>query len=145
MYLCTRTCVSCVCARVRASLPPPRPSGRLIPAGCAVAFDQLVHMPFMYLPIFYSIREFAYGAGMDQSCIKGGLAAWRSNIWEDMTAQWALFVPVQTINFTLVPPHYRNPLLICVGFFWVMGLSFLRGDKEKEASRPKTPTREGGA
>ena len=116
--------------------------GRLIPAGCAVAFDQLVHIPFMYLPIFYSIREFAYGAGMDKSCIEGGLAAWRNNIWEDMTAQWALFVPVQTMNFVLVPPRYRTPLIIGVGFFWVMGLSFFRGDKEKEASNQQTTPRE---
>ena len=46
--------------------------------------------------------------------------------------QWALFVPLQSINFTLVPPHFRNPLLITAGFFWVMGLSFFRGDKERE-------------
>ena len=70
--------------------------GKLLPAGCAVAFDQLVHMPFMYLPFFYSIREFAYGeGGFDQACIEGGLAAWKTNVIEDMAAQWALFVPLQ--------------------------------------------------
>jgi protein Mpv17 len=107
-------------------------AGKFVPAMKGVAFDQLIHMPLMYLPIFYTIREFAFGTdGFNTEHVRGGLEKWQANLFEDTVAQWAIFVPVQCINFTLVPPRFRVPVIITAGFFWVMGLSFFRGDPER--------------
>ena len=47
--------------------------------------------------------------------------------------QWPMFIPVQTFNFLVTPPHLRIPLLTCAGFCYSMGLSYLHGDLEHRA------------
>jgi protein Mpv17 len=111
-------------------------AGKFIPAMKGVAFDQLIHMPLLYLPIFYTIREFAYGTeSFNMNYVEGGLKSWKNNLIEDTVAQWSIFVPLQCFNFTLVPPHFRVPVMISAGFFWVMGLSFFRGNPNKDTKQ----------
>ena len=108
-------------------------AGKFIPAMKSVAFDQMVHMPFFYLPTFYTIRAFAYGDGpISSEHVWQGFTSWHNNLLEDTIAQCSVFVPLQCINFTFIPPHFRVPVVATAGFFWVMGLSFFRGDPEKD-------------
>jgi|EP00945_MAST-04E_sp_MAST-4E-sp1_P005587 hypothetical protein len=94
----------------------------------AVAFDQAIHMPFMYLPSFYLFRECGLGSGTSLSSIgKNAYNEWTNGFGSDMLASMCVFIPVQGLNFFFIPPHFRVPLLTSVGFGWVMGLSYFRG------------------
>ena len=60
------------------------------------------------------------------------LLTWQQNVLQDMQCQVALFVPIQLANFTVVPPHFRVPVVVSGGFFFVMYLSFCRGEGEDD-------------
>ena len=96
----------------------------------AVAFDQLVHMPFFYFPSFYFFREWGCGERSIQNVIRD----WKSSVGPDMLLQASIFVPVQIVNFRYLPLRYRVPWVTTAGFFYVMALSATRGDIEKKIS-----------
>ena len=111
--------------------------GRLAPALRVVAFDQLVHMPFCYLPAFYGIREVGLRGGPPADALARTRAAWRADVWRDTLAQWAMFVPLQTANMTLVPPPFRVPLLTAGGAVYVGILSYFQGRADPAAPRDR--------
>eukprot|EP00617_Octactis_speculum_P020314 CAMPEP_0185744612 /NCGR_PEP_ID=MMETSP1174-20130828/2770_1 /TAXON_ID=35687 /ORGANISM="Dictyocha speculum, Strain CCMP1381" /LENGTH=147 /DNA_ID=CAMNT_0028418115 /DNA_START=94 /DNA_END=534 /DNA_ORIENTATION=- len=74
-------------------------------AKCVFA-DNFVHIPFFYMPIFYFIREFATGEGTVVDCASRSNALWRENVLVDTARQACIFVPVQTWNFAMNPPHW---------------------------------------
>jgi len=119
--------------------------GHVRPAFKAMAFDQALHMPFMYLPVFYCIRELGEASGSLSAAVNKGMEAWRSNVASDTKVQLCLFVPFQLMNFTMVPPHFRVPSLIAFGMIWVGFLSYSRGgyrsvDKIAESARINVST-----
>eukprot|EP01062_Namystynia_karyoxenos_P051665 TRINITY_DN4068_c0_g1_i1.p3 TRINITY_DN4068_c0_g1~~TRINITY_DN4068_c0_g1_i1.p3 ORF type:complete len:223 (+),score=79.23 TRINITY_DN4068_c0_g1_i1:89-670(+) len=91
------------------------------------AFDQLVHMPLIYLPIFHLFLQGANAEGAVPGAELGrrAVAAWREGLGQDMGLQMALFVPTQLYNFSYNPPHLRVPLIAAVGVVWIVGLSLL--------------------
>ena len=40
---------------------------------------------------------------------------------------WALWIPVQSMTFSVIPPHYRVAFVACVSFVWVFVLSTMAG------------------
>jgi hypothetical protein len=94
----------------------------------AVIFDQFVHIPFIYLPIFYAIRDCPLCSGHLDLAVaaQGVFDAWRRDVQVDCLAQWSFFIPLQVINFRYVSPYWRIPVLVCAGFFWVLWLSLRR-------------------
>merc|ERR1719352_943296 len=49
---------------------------------CVMA-DSLVHMPFVYMPLFYIVRESAQDVGNFSESVHKGLENWRGNVVED--------------------------------------------------------------
>ena len=86
-------------------------------------------MPFGYLPVFYAMRELGTTDASFATAISDGVDAYKSGVVDDMLLQYQLFVPTQLLNFTVVPPHLRVPVLTSVGFVWCMALSFRHGNK----------------
>lgn len=107
--------------------------GQLRAAFKGMVFDQAVHMPFMYLPIFYCIRELGESRQSVPSAIEKGMTHWCNNVYSDSTLQLGLFVPFQLFNFTLVPPHFRVPSLVTFGMIWTGILSYRRGKHTDDA------------
>ena len=113
--------------------------GKIKPAAKAVIFDQLIHMPFLYLPVFYFIRELGNFTTTNDShnkhpeeffynqIIQPAYTSWKNGFSSDMLVEMSIFVPVQALNFTIIKPHFRVPFLTCFGFLWVMTLSYRRG------------------
>ncbi len=114
--------------------------GQIRPAAKAVVFDQIFHMPFLYLPVFYIFRE--VGQVSDSMfininrkeefynrIIQPAYASWKNSFSADMLIEMSIFVPVQALNFTIIKPHFRVPFLTCFGFLWVMTLSYRRGSE----------------
>lgn len=94
-------------------------------------FDNFVHIPCLYLPIFYATREIAFSHDIPgPRTVEGALTAYRSNFFDDVFMQAGIFVPAQAFNFAVNPPHLRVPFLVGVGVLWVSLLSYFRGDPE---------------
>ena len=96
-----------------------------------VAFDNFVHYPLIYFPVFYVFKETIQGAGADVSSIaSSGLSKYQTNAVEDNLSMWALWVPGDLIVYA-VPLWMRLPLNHGLSFIWTCYLSFLRGDEIK--------------
>jgi len=127
-------------------------------AGCLdaakmVLFDLTVHLPIMYFPTYYTVKEFVGGHSWNPvDWVKDGLSKYRANMKEDLTAMVQLWGPSDCIQFVL-PLHIRMPFRHFVSFFWTAYVSFTRGaidddDTDKPVATSATqvvqapPTRE---
>jgi len=94
-----------------------------------VAWDQLVVMPTLFLPAYYTLKAFAISSEESMSeRIFNGLKNWRENFWEDIQASWMIWVPAQIVNFGMVPLHYRIPFVAIVSTAYTAVLSHTRGE-----------------
>ena len=67
--------------------------------GC-MSCDVFAHMPFVYMPTFYSLAQVTYRGDEGKPVltnIQDGLAKWRSNLMEDFLMSAAIFAPVTLI------------------------------------------------
>mmetsp|Transcript_22618 Transcript_22618/g.72791 ORF Transcript_22618/g.72791 Transcript_22618/m.72791 type:complete len:185 (-) Transcript_22618:148-702(-) len=92
--------------------------------------DNFLHIPLLYLPLFYATREFATTSKLDLST---AARKWRRNLTEDVTLQAGIFVPAQAFNFFVNPPHLRVPFIVGVGVLWIGVLSYVRGDNNDDS------------
>lgn len=95
----------------------------------ATFLDNFVHIPFLYLPLFYMTREVAFG-GFHPTFATAAIQKWRKNLPEDVVLQAGIFVPAQAFSFAVNPPHLRVPFIVTVGIVWIALLSYLRGDDD---------------
>eukprot|EP00658_Telonema_sp_P-2_P024480 TRINITY_DN19838_c0_g1_i2.p1 TRINITY_DN19838_c0_g1~~TRINITY_DN19838_c0_g1_i2.p1 ORF type:complete len:207 (+),score=33.81 TRINITY_DN19838_c0_g1_i2:145-765(+) len=95
----------------------------------AVLLDNLVHIPLVYLPCFYCMRQLAYTPDQPAMAVQSGLESWQKNLTVDMSMQACVFVPIQTLNFSLNPAHLRVPTAVAGGAIWISILSFCRGSE----------------
>mmetsp|Transcript_20462 Transcript_20462/g.60898 ORF Transcript_20462/g.60898 Transcript_20462/m.60898 type:complete len:128 (-) Transcript_20462:1062-1445(-) len=61
---------------------------------------------------------------------------------ENVKACWAVWVPAQLINFSVVPHHLRIPFVALVSFLWTIIISGMRGRLEVKETKPVTMTSE---
>ena len=105
-------------------------TGRLRRAAAMTFLDSCVHLPFVYLPLFYCAREaFTNEASAWKESIKKGVNTWRTNLLHDCTLQAAIFVPIQGFNFYFNPAHLRVPFIVAAGYIWMIVLSVCRGEE----------------
>ena len=109
-------------------------AARTLPAAAGAAFlDAGVHMPFLYLPVFYTLREFALKPELTLGgSVRAGMRFYREHVWTDAPLQFCIIYPTQLLNFKLNPPHLRVPTAVLAGAVWVSCLSFLRGNRSRE-------------
>jgi hypothetical protein len=94
------------------------------------------HMPFAYLPVFYSMRALAFEREKSPiEAVSKGLADYRKNFVSDATTSAMIFGPVQTANFMFSPPHLRVPVVVFAGLTWTTILSIRRGDATKDTQQ----------
>ena len=93
-----------------------------------VGFDQIINTGMWYYPLFYMVQSCVMDSRFDQETATAGLERYKRNITSDILYCWTLWVPFQTINFSIVPVHMRVPFAASVSFVWVCILSALRGD-----------------
>jgi hypothetical protein len=108
----------------------------MLDAGRMVLFDIFVHMPIMYFPAYYSVKEFVSGEGYNPlSLAKDGVSRYINNAQEDLTAMVKLWGPSDCVQFVL-PLHIRMPFRHMVSFFWTAYVSFTRGSIEEHVAEP---------
>ena len=105
-----------------------------------VAFDQVINTGCWYYPMFYAVQSCVMNARWDGPTAWEGLERCRSNWTTDMINCWKLWVPMQFINFSVMPVHMRVPFAAGVSFVWSCILSALRGEM-KPLQRVKSEAR----
>jgi len=74
-----------------------------------VAFDVVVHLPMIYFPTYYTVKEFVGGTSWNPvDWAQDGVAKYTKNMKEDLTAMIKLWGPSDCIQFVL-PLHIRMP------------------------------------
>jgi hypothetical protein len=92
-----------------------------------VIFDVTIHLPIMYFPTYYAVKEFVGGESWNPiDWVTDGITKYRKNMVEDLTAMIKLWGPSDCVQFVL-PIHIRMPFRHLVSFFWTAYVSFTRG------------------
>jgi hypothetical protein len=102
-----------------------------------VLFDVTVHLPLIYFPTYYSVKEFVGGHSWSPvDWAKDGVTKYIGNAKEDLTAMIKLWGPSDCVQFVL-PVHIRLPFRHIVSFFWTAYVSFTRGAIEDDVASRK--------
>mmetsp|Transcript_13290 Transcript_13290/g.27514 ORF Transcript_13290/g.27514 Transcript_13290/m.27514 type:complete len:253 (+) Transcript_13290:186-944(+) len=97
-----------------------------------VVFDVTVHLPMIYFPTYYTVKEFVGGKSYNPiDWATNGVSKYFTNSKEDLTAMIKLWGPSDCIQFVL-PMHIRLPFRHLVSFFWTAYVSFTRGALEED-------------
>ena len=108
----------------------------MVTAGKQIAFDVLVHLPFMYFPTFYVVKEAVQGPEGTNAVIDG-LRHWVENFSVDQVKMISVWGPADFVIFS-VPMWLRLPTRHVVSFGWTAYVSFLRGASPSDPVDPKT-------
>lgn len=96
-----------------------------------VAFDQLFHIPFMFYPVYYVIKEVLHtdlsASDIQTPFIFRALGHWRTNFYDDMKTSWMIWWPCNMINFGFMPMHMRVPFMAVCSFVFCVCISVARG------------------
>jgi len=97
-------------------------------------FDSLGHMPWMYMPVFYTfhtVGEKATNPCSDRSVksiYNEARDKWDCNFWGDFKGNCGFWGPVTLVMFKFIPSHLRIPWLSALGVVYYAGLSCNRGE-----------------
>lgn len=106
----------------------------ILDAGKMVLFDVIVHLPMMYFPTYYTVKEFVSGSSWNPvDWVLDGCTKYKKNVKEDLTAMIKLWGPSDCVQFVL-PLHIRMPFRHLVSFFWTAYVSFTRGQIDPEVN-----------
>jgi len=97
-----------------------------------VAFDNLVHAPFLCLPSLYLLKAVVF-----EQPLAEGLQKYCMDARGDLLLKyWALWTPAQCLTFSVIPEHLRVPFVAFVSFFWLIILSTI-SNREEVATPPR--------
>jgi hypothetical protein len=100
-----------------------------------VLFDVTIHLPVLYFPTYYAVKEAIGGQTWNPvDWAKDGMTKYANNAKEDLTAMIQLWGPSDCIQFVL-PVHIRLPFRHIVSFFWTAYVSFTRGAIEEDEEK----------
>ncbi|KAH9814336.1 integral membrane protein [Melampsora americana] len=88
-----------------------------------IGLDQFVAAPTM-LAVFFTSMNYLEGNDLEQA-EERLREKWGPTLYQG----WMIFIPLQTINFTLVPPHLRLLLLNGTSLFWNGYLSYANASR----------------
>jgi protein Mpv17 len=94
-----------------------------------VLFDDFVSAPLMWLPPAYLIKAMVYDYSLEE-----GLQKYWYDIQNNALLQryWTIWVPAQSISFSVVPDHLRVAFMASVSFFWIIMLSTLSSKSDED-------------
>lgn len=111
----------------------------IIDAGKMVLFDIFVHLPMLYFPSYYTVKEFISGSSWNPvDWARDGVSKYVKNSKDDLTAMVRLWGPSDCVQFAL-PTHIRMPFRHMVSFFWTAYVSFTRGAIDKKTTVVPSP------
>ena len=113
----------------------------------SVLADQFVFAPFTCLPCAYIIKAFIMNSDDDEmesanwstTAVKG-LSKYKEDVLQRglLLKYWAIWFPVQTITFSVIPERYRILFIACVSFFWMFLLSAISSDTTSTSTKEES-------
>mmetsp|Transcript_6584 Transcript_6584/g.14277 ORF Transcript_6584/g.14277 Transcript_6584/m.14277 type:complete len:315 (-) Transcript_6584:232-1176(-) len=97
--------------------------------------SQLIIVPFMYYPVFFTFTGFMQGLTFDE-----GVERAKENFLPLMKRNLLFWIPVQYVQFCYIPTDLQIPFLSCAGLAWTFILSLLAGSAKKYST--ETPDHE---
>lgn len=88
--------------------------------------SQLVIVPFLYYPVFFSFTGYMQGLNFEE-----GLDRAKQNFLPLMKRNLLFWIPVQYVQFCYIPTELQIPFLSCAGLAWTFLLSVLAGSAKK--------------
>lgn len=115
-----------------------------------IVYDNLILTPFVYFPVFYTVKQVIAIFSSQRAAVEEplkptssvpvpveglqrlpaapceGLQKYQTNFWEDNMASCAIWIAGDFLTYS-APMWLRMPVYHGCGFFWTMGLSYMRG------------------
>lgn len=93
-----------------------------------ILFDNFISGPLLWLPPAYLIKAVIYDYPL-----KEGLEKYVYDIKENglLKQYWKIWLPAQTVSFSVVPDHLRVPFMASISFFWFILFSSLSSKKDE--------------
>ena len=88
--------------------------------------SQLIIVPFMYYPVFFTFTGVMQGLTFDQ-----GLERAKENFIPLMKRNLLFWIPVQYVQFAYIPTDLQIPFLSVAGLAWTLWLSVMAGSAKK--------------
>ncbi|CAG0908574.1 unnamed protein product, partial [Cyprideis torosa] len=89
-----------------------------------MAADQLIGAPIFLASLMACVHCFNYDCSL-----YGIYAKLRNDLYDALIYNWYVWVPVQAINFYVVPPEFRVVVVQIVALFWNVYLSYIANRK----------------
>ena len=92
-----------------------------------VLFDNFVSAPLIWLPPAYIMKSLLYDSPLQE-----GLLSYYEDVKYNglLTKYWTIWLPAQSVSFTVVPDHLRVVFMAAISFFWFILLSTLSASSE---------------
>ena len=94
-----------------------------MPLRCGLAcsaLDNFVHVPIVYTPAFYFFTGLLRGDGWEET-----MKVLRKCAVPSISACWVMWIPYQTVNFSVVPEKYRVIFMQVGNLVWNVILDFI--------------------
>jgi hypothetical protein len=92
------------------------PGQELRTALMKVVADATVHVPCIYLPLYYPFKTVALGEGSALD----GLVRYKADAYDVLTTYWSMWPAFHLFNFKVTPPELRIHLIAVVSFVWLV-------------------------
>lgn len=92
----------------------------MLTASRKVLADALVHVPLVYLPLYYPFETVATGQGT----LEDGLRRYRDDAPRVLSTYWMTWPPVHFFSFTVLPSELRITFVAGISFLWLIFLSY---------------------
>lgn len=86
-----------------------------------VAFDSVVHVPFVVFPVYYAYKHTFY----DGDGAMAGLQRYSTEAVDMCGKYYSIWVPANMLMFTVVPPPLRIGFAASVSLAWLTVVSYL--------------------
>lgn len=100
-----------------------------------VIADSTVHVPLIYLPLYYPFKMVALGEGSAYD----GLVRYKADSFDVMTTYWSMWPLVHLVSFTVMPQELRIGFVASVSFVWLVYLSYA-SHKELPKEQKEAPS-----
>jgi protein Mpv17 len=89
-----------------------------------VGMDMAVIGPFLCLPIAYMVKT-AFTDELTVENVKLGLEKYVEDVKFRglLFKYWAVWIPAQSLTFSVIPEHFRILFVAAISFFWMFILS----------------------
>jgi hypothetical protein len=94
-----------------------------------ILFDVFISGPLLWLPPAYFIKAILYDYPL-----KEGLQKYVTDVVDNglLIKYWQIWLPAQTISFSLIPDHMRVAFMAFISFFWFILFSSVSADSNDE-------------